>query len=305
MPAFAQPVAGCREKKAEQPAQDYGVEASSDVVSEDMEVAARAAPPADLAVSLENTNTSNDMAQYGGSASNQVPEGERMLDRDGQLSIQVGEYQTALDSVKALVKGWGGYLESVVESNSDSMRVRQANISLRVPKERFDEAMAKLPKLGLYVHSRSEEVQDVTRQYQDNVARLKTRKELEAHYLALLKKARNVREIMDIERELNNIRYEIESAEAQKKVTEFEVKMSHIGLEIRYEKKRSEIETPPGNGYLSRVGRSFGRALDNVGEVLLAVIEVLPPLVMVVLLIGLPIWWWRRRVMRRRRTGKA
>ena len=57
--------------------------------------------------------------------------------------------------------------------------------------------------------------QDVTEEYIDITARLKTKKELEARYLELLKKANKVEEIVSIEKEIGNLRSDIESIEGR------------------------------------------------------------------------------------------
>jgi len=86
-------------------------------------------------------------------------------------------------------------------------------IVIRVPAENFDELLADATKGVSKFDSKNITVKDVTEEFLDIQARLKTKKELENRYLELLKKAKSVPEILEVERQLGQLRADIESIE--------------------------------------------------------------------------------------------
>ena len=85
-----------------------------------------------------------------------------------------------------------------------------ATLTIRVPAARFAEVEAEIRKLGLRVEGEQMEAEDVTRQYVDQQARLRNLHAQEAQYLAILKQARSVKDILDVSEKLNGVRGEIE-----------------------------------------------------------------------------------------------
>ena len=69
---------------------------------------------------------------------------------------------------------------------------------------------------------------DVTEEFLDIQARLKTKKELEYRYLALLKQAKDVSDILEIEEKMGQLRSDIESIEGRMKYLQSQVRFSTL-----------------------------------------------------------------------------
>ena len=91
--------------------------------------------------------------------------------------------------------------------------------SIRVPDEKFDQAMAELRKLAVRVERESTTSQDVTEQYTDLQARLNNAKATEKQYLALLDKAATVEDMLSIQDSLSRVRTEIEQIQGSDAVS--------------------------------------------------------------------------------------
>jgi Domain of unknown function (DUF4349) len=122
------------------------------------------------------------------------------------LNLAVFQVSKALDEVDHLVRELGGYLVN---------RSDQA-ITIRVPSERFREALQKVKTFG-DVLSQNISVQDVTDQFFDLQARIRNARAVRDRLAELLKKTTNIEEALSVERELRRIGDELEQMEGQLK----------------------------------------------------------------------------------------
>jgi hypothetical protein len=89
------------------------------------------------------------------------------------------------------------------------------NLTIKVPSENFQSVIDKIGDGVAYFDRREITRRDVTEEFVDIEARLKAKKELEKRYLELLKKAQNVKDVLEIERGLSSIREEIEARQGR------------------------------------------------------------------------------------------
>ncbi len=108
-------------------------------------------------------------------------------------------------------------------------------MTLRIPEPRLDEAMDLIADLGKVVR-RSLESQDVTEELIDLEARLKNLRTLRDRLRDYLTQAKDLTEILAVERELARVQTELESLEAKLKVLRDQVSMSE--LRVHVSKKR-------------------------------------------------------------------
>jgi hypothetical protein len=106
-------------------------------------------------------------------------------------------------------------------------------VTMRVPAERFDEALARLRQLALSVPFEGTEARDVTEEYVDLEARLHNLEATEAQYLALLEKAETVEEMLQVQQALSNVRGEIEQIEGRMQYLERTSDMSLIEVSLQ------------------------------------------------------------------------
>ena len=133
---------------------------------------------------------------------------DRKIVKNGNMTLEVNDITAAMTGVAAVAKGLNGY---VVSSNkSGDQDITYGQISIRVPSDRFDEAFDKLRKLAVNVPNESTNSQDVTEQYTDLQTQLRNLEATEAQYLEILKKAEKVEDILAVQRELSNVRGQIE-----------------------------------------------------------------------------------------------
>ena len=154
---------------------------------------------------------------------------ERKLIRTGTLNLEVTSLEEGADAVEAWVSKYNGYVSNSNEYSNSSYFI------VRIPAEKFDEAMNSFAGIGK-VQTRSVQAEDVTDSYYDLKTRLETKKVLREKYNQYLKKAENVKDLMEIERNLNDVISEIESMEGRLKLLTNRINYSTISIFLATEK---------------------------------------------------------------------
>ncbi|UCG10803.1 MAG: DUF4349 domain-containing protein [Dehalococcoidia bacterium] len=158
---------------------------------------------------------------------------ERMIIRTGDISLVVTDVMQARDEVAHLAASLNGYVvSSRIWGEEQEMR---GQISIRVPDEQFETALAKLRELAIRVESESTDSQDVTEEYIDLEARLKNAEATESQYLALLDRATEVEDILNIYNSLSRVRTEIEQIKGRMQYLERTTSMSYISVRLEPE----------------------------------------------------------------------
>ena len=165
-------------------------------------------------------------------------------------------------------------------------------ISIRVPDEKFDQALAELRDLAVRVESESTYSEDVTEEYIDLESRLKNAEATEQQYLALLEKAEDVEDILRIYESLSRVRQEIEQIKGRMLYLERTSSMSLISVRLE-----PEVTAKP----LVRAGWSALEALKSAVRGIVIFGQWLGILA-IWLIIFIPVWGtilgiilWRRR----------
>jgi len=158
-------------------------------------------------------------------------EEERMIVRTGDMSLVVKDVVDARDEIAQLAVRFDGYVvSSRISGEEQDMR---GWISIRVPDEKFDQALAELRDLAVRVASESTDSRDVTEEYVDLQSRLKNAEATESQYLALLEKAEDVEDILRIYDSLSRARSEIEQIKGRMQYLERTSSMSLISVVLK------------------------------------------------------------------------
>jgi hypothetical protein len=125
-------------------------------------------------------------------------------------------------------------------------------VSIRIPSDKFDQALSELRAMAVRVTSESTSTQDITEEYVDLESRLRNAEATESQYLALLGRAEEVEDILKIYESLSQIRYEIEQIKGRMQYLEQISAMSLISINLE-----------PSLGPLVSPGWSASEALNS------------------------------------------
>jgi hypothetical protein len=232
-------------------------------------------------------------------AAKRSPAISRKLIRTVDFVLEVKDSTEVAKRVEALVNGMGGYVSA---SNAQRQgEVVLYTLTLRVPADHIDQALNTLRSLAVRVDREHQQVEDVTDQYIDLDAHRRTLEATERELSGLLaesrQKGRKADEIMEIYRQLTDIRTQIEQIQTQISSYDKLAALSTINLELvptESAKPVSDQSWRPSDNLRSSLRSLVGFVQWLLDFLVYAVIVLLPVgLVIAVAVLGL-LWLWRR-----------
>ena len=164
-----------------------------------------------------------------GDASSTLQTTQRRIISNASVSIEVKTVEAAIDQVRSIAEGLGGFVEHLSSFGSDENQ--QANMTLRVPQDHFFTAVDRIEEMGK-VRARNLGNEDVSEQFIDLEARLKSSLREEQSLLSLLERANQISETLSIERELSRVRADIERVQGQLNFLERRVDLATISVSL-------------------------------------------------------------------------
>jgi hypothetical protein len=246
--------------------------------SGDSSYSTESAPAADLSTKLDK------MVQPDESVTNL----ERKLIKEGYVEFETRNIEDTRERILTAVKQCKGYISSDQEFTSPG-RISNT-IIIRIPAPAFDSTLDYIGKDVRKFDRKEVFIKDVTEEFLDVEARLNTKRELEQRYIELLKQAGKISEIMEIERELAQLRGDVESIEGRYKYLTNQVAFSTLNITFY---KTSPIYVSFGNKLVEAVVRGW----NNLMMFIVFLVNLWPFL----LIIALFIFWW----IKRRNVSKA
>ncbi len=233
---------------------------------------------------------------------------QRMVIKNANLSIVVLDPAQAMDEIVSMAEEMGGF---VVSSNlwqttlGNGVTVDQANVNIRVPAERLDEALTRIKAGAGEVRSEQISGEDVTSQYTDLQSRLRNLEAAEVQLMEIMDDANRTEDVLQVYNNLVSVREQIEVIKGQMQYYEQAADLSSISIDIVADEADQPIQI--GGWQPVGVAKNAIEALINalqglVNFVIWLVIFILP----LALVIGFPLSFvWRRfRSWRQKRKEK-
>ncbi len=220
-------------------------------------------------------------------------EAELKIIRTANMQLEVEDHLIASQKAEAFAKKYNGYISNS-NTRADQNNKHSGTVTIRIPDMHFDAAIAELTLLG-EVKSKNVNGQDVTEEYIDLESRIKNAEKHEERLVQMFRNATDVDEMMQIERELNRVREQIERNEGKLRYLENKVSLSTVTVHM-YEPQPAVKEW----GVWKSVKRSLNHSLATL-RWMIELIGWLLPLIVTGLLIGLITRW---RVKRKKRRTK-
>lgn len=176
--------------------------------------------------SSEDAAVSVDSMKEGRGEEGKNKEQEKKLIKDGSVTLEVESLENTEEIVEKWARSLGGYIES------SGVYEKSAFYLVKVPCDKFDTALNTTGKMGV-LKERSFNSQDVTEQYYDLYTRLNNKKVMKTKLENYLKQAKDVKDMLQIEVELNNTISEIENMEGRMKRLNNQIDYSSISINFR------------------------------------------------------------------------
>ncbi|CAM1339966.1 conserved hypothetical protein [Tenacibaculum aestuarii] len=210
---------------------------------------------------------------------NEAPVVERKLIKTGDISFETSDLSATRNHIEQVLKKYNGYIST--DNEYKSSQSITTNLTVRIPSKNFDVFLSEISSKVTRFDNKNISVKDVTEQFLDVEARLKVKKKLEQRYSEILKKASSVKEIIEVERELNKVRSEIESMEGRLKYLQNQV--SYSTLTIRFYK--TEISKAYSKSFGKRLTEAFSSGIDNIKWFFIGLVNIWPFILLITLLV--------------------
>ena len=250
--------------------------------------------PVTQAVSLSETESARQPA---------VPI-ERKIIRNAELGLESNSPEETQKQVASIAESKGGFVVESQQSSSDRRSSTRDTVTMtvRVPAEKFTEALDEIRKAAGRVVIETVKGLDVTEEFIDIEARLKAKRALEEQFMEIMKRANSVEDALNVQRQLAEVRGEIEKIEGRKRFLENQASLSTIKLRIQ----TPAAISASGAGFFSKLADSINTGIEAAMDFVLGLITFVIATIPFILFIGLPVYlliryFWRKA--RRRKTA--
>lgn len=150
---------------------------------------------------------------------------DRKIIKNGDISIEVKDLKSAEKTLTDMITFTGGYIAA------SQLNEGYLTMTARIPVSKFDAFVEKTGSIGKITY-KTTNAEDVTEHFFDLQGTIATKKILRERYQSYLRNAKNIDELLKIEREINNVTREIEQLEGSFRVLDNRVEFSTISFTL-------------------------------------------------------------------------
>lgn len=221
----------------------------------------------------------------------QLEKGQRKIIWTANLEFQVDDVDRATEKIGDLVAKNGGAITQMNAQNNPSEH--KNFITIRVDNASFSTMVKSLKKEAKSIREERLSSEDVSEEYVDIEARLKTKKEVRNRYVEILRtKTGKITEILEVEEAIRKITEEIEVQEGRLRFLNDQIDQSTIYLnlvqKVTYEEPTELFE----ESYSSKLGEGIRSGWSGITGLFLGLVKIWPLSVIFILFII----WQRKRI---------
>jgi len=190
-----------------------------------------------------------------------VPAGRPQLIKRASLTLDVTSIDEQLADISQLIAVEQGDILDL-RDREPTPRLRSAFLRIRVPQSRLDSLIERLSEVGT-VESRTLTAEDVSTQLVDLQARVRNLRKSEEALLDIMDRSGSIGDVLEVSRELSNVRQQIEQLDAQYK--NLQTQVSYATLELTLQEPVSATSTSP-KSLGQTLGRTWRSATGSVAE---------------------------------------
>ncbi len=204
--------------------------------------------------------------------------------KTGGIDFQSENIEEDYKKIRALLPKYNAYIEN--ENQSKSTQQISYHLTVRVPSNIYDSLYSTFSTIAFKLDNKYSNIEDVTERYYDLETRIKNKKSLEERYLELLKKATAIKDILEVEMKLNDIRTEIEMLQGQFNYLSKQINYSTIHLSF-YEVLPYVYDASQRKGFGARILSAINSGWQGFLSFMVGLITLWPFLILTVILVYL------------------
>lgn len=213
---------------------------------------------------------------------------DKKIIKTAEVSLELKNYAAYNQKIHNGLRAFGAYIAAEEQNFSDD---RAANtIVIKVPVEQFENLMNSFAGDSIKVLQKKISSEDVSAEMVDTKSRMVAKKQMHDRYLELLKQAKNMKEILEVQQEINSIQEEIESAGGRMNYLGHQSAYSTIHLQYFQYLNPNSSSANKTTGYLVQLKEGFQIGISVIGSLLIFVVTIWP-----LILAGLlGVFFWKR-----------
>jgi uncharacterized protein DUF4349 len=227
---------------------------------------------------------------------------DRKIIRNANLTMEVNSTTDASHRVTSIAESHGGFVvtsESKQRDDADSgKRTLDIKLVVRIPSNQFGVALDEIRSLASNMREDNVSGEDVTEEFIDLEAHIKTQRALELQFLEIMKQASKVADALEVQRQLADVRTEIEKLEGRKRFLENRASLSTITVNLEVPKQITVSTTGFGRTLRETVSDSIDLGAGLILFLIRFVIIMIPITLFVLLPLGLVLRYLVRRAKR-------
>jgi len=197
---------------------------------------------------------------------------DRKIVQTATVRMQVKDVNGSFGEVGNIAAAAGGFVASSNFSYQGDQQI--AAVTIRVPAGAYQDVLRQVRALGAKVDSEASNASDVTEEYSDLQARIRTLEATETQLLQLLGQAKNVSEVLQVQDRLNSVRTQIEQAKGRVALLDKLSDFATISVSLR--PLAVPVKTDGGGVDLgAEISRAWDDSLEFLGGIAAGVLTVL------------------------------
>lgn len=203
--------------------------------------------------------------------------GQKLI-KESYLHFETQNLDKTYNQIKQFIIQNKGFIQD--DQSNKSYGTITRNLTIRIPTNNFQKAIDSISNHVVVFDTKRISLKDVTEEFIDIESRLKAKQTLEKRYLELLTKAKNVKEVLDIEKELSKIREEIEAKQGRLKYLNNKVALSTLNIEFYKHTSESSITVSYGTKMWNAIKSGF----NGLSMFFIGILHIWPFIVIVIIL---------------------
>lgn len=225
-----------------------------------------------------------------------VNKNERMIIKTGSLSMVVKDVNEVIVGITKYATDNGGF---VVYSNIYKSGIAPTGeVTVRIPVNVFDTGIDEIKKMG-EIKSESVNGQDVTEEYVDLDLQLKNLRAAENQFLQIMNRAVKIEDVLAVQRELTNVRGQIESIQGRMKYLSQSVELSTLTVYLSTDPNELPTLNPEDKwkpwAQVKDAARSLIAVSKSLVNLIIWLVVFLPVWLIIFGLVWLGKRWWKNR----------
>jgi hypothetical protein len=201
------------------------------------------------------------------------PDWDKKIIKTANITLELKDYAAYNNSIHARVKMYGAYIAQEQQSETDNQLTNE--VTIKVPVDKFEDLVNSLGGEGIKVMQKNISSEDVTGEVVDTKARLEAKKQVRDRYLDLLKQAKTMKDILDVQAEINSIQEDIESAAGRVDYLVHSAAYSTVNIKY-YQFLNGVTEKDIEPAFLSKITDAFKTGGEIITNIVLFFVSIWP-----------------------------